>query len=198
MKTLFSTLTVGLLLAGATSRRPAAVKEYLSVPEPIRVGSTDFRLAWSSHPTPNYYKQEYTPVGETVEKYNQMVMVEVVLGDLTVKDAVTAQIATIEARKQADPVAEYQVMENAGTGEMLLDFTMSAGPPEALTIAEWNAYRYQRFQDESGRKGVVLFAISKRGYGPEIAKFLASTQTKRAATVQAVAGFKMPAVAVKQ
>lgn len=198
MKILFSALMVLLLPPGATSRRPAAVKEYLSVPGPLRVGDTDFKLAWSSHPTATYYKQEYVPAGELVEKYNQMAMVEVVVGDLSPKDAVAAQISTIEARKQTDPAAEYYVMENAGTGEMLLDFAMSVGPPEALTIAEWNAYRYQRFEDQSGHKGVLLVAISKRGYGLKAAKFLVGAKAKRADAVRALATYKMPTIALKR
>ena len=44
------------------------VTEYLSVPGPIVLNQNSFNLAWSSHPSANYYKQEYIPVKDNVEK----------------------------------------------------------------------------------------------------------------------------------
>ena len=197
MKSFIGLLPLALLFSGAATRPAPPVAEYLSMPGPIRVGTTDFKLAWSAHPTPNYYKQEYVPAKETVEQYSQMVLVEVVLGDLTVRDAVQAQISTIEARKATDALAGYQLMENPDSGEMMLESVLSAGPAASPSVVEWNVNRYRRFQDKSGRQGVLLFAISKRGYGAQTPTFLASMNAQRAAAVQTLAAYKIPAVAVK-
>src|SRR4249920_2127721 len=57
------------------------VIEYLGVYGPFKVGDYTFHLRWSSHPTENYFKQEYVPAIYDLEKYIQMVMVEVAIGD---------------------------------------------------------------------------------------------------------------------
>lgn len=156
-------LMVAFLSAGFTNDTPKT-KDYLNVPGPVRFNDTAFNLAWSSNPNANYYKQEYIPSGETVEKYNQMLLLEVVIGELTVADAVRAQVNLIQQRKKTDKVAQYQVIENPATGEVILDFMMSAGNKKEVNIVEWNAYCYKPYKDEKGRSGIMLFAISKRGY----------------------------------
>lgn len=173
------------------------VKEYLSIPGPINFEKSNFNLAWSSNPNPNYFKQEYIPLGESVEKYNQMVLVEVVLGDITVEDAVNAQLNQIEQRKKTDALARYQVIENPNTGEVIVDFLISAGTEKAISVVEWNAYRYKAFQDEAGRKGILLFAISKRGYDDKINSFFETLKTGRIETINLLGSYELPVVAIK-
>ena len=173
------------------------VKEYLSIPGPINFDKSSFNLAWSSNPNPNYFKQEYIPSGESVEKYNQMILVEVVFGDITVEEAVKAQLNQIEQRKKTDALARYQVIENPNTGEVIVDFLMSAGTKKAVSVVEWNAYRYKAFQDEAGRKGILLFAISKRGYDDKINSFFEILKTDRMETINQLGLYELPVVAVK-
>lgn len=188
---------LALILSGFTidNSKPT---DYLKVPGPINFNETAFNLVWSSNPNANYFKQEYVPSGEAVEKYSQMVLVEVVFGDLTVEDAVRAQVNVIQQRKKTDQVAQYQVIENPNTGEIILDFLMSAGTKKKLDVVEWNAYRYQAFQDESGRKGILLFAISRRGYNENIAPFLKGLKDERINMINTLGAYEMPAVKVSQ
>lgn len=174
------------------------VKEYLNIPGPINFVKSSFNLAWSSNPNPNYFKQEYIPSGESVEKYNQMILVEVVFGDITVEEAVKAQLNQIEQRKKTDKLARYQVIENPNTGEVIVDFLMSVGTKKAVSVVEWNAYRYKAFQDEAGRKGILLFAISKRGYDDKINNFFETLKTDRLETINQLGSYELPGVAVKK
>src|SRR3974390_159661 len=57
-----------------------AVVERLSLPESIEFNGESYRLSWSSHPTPSYYKQEYLPAGQTSDRFQRMVMVETMGG----------------------------------------------------------------------------------------------------------------------
>ncbi|WP_299704257.1 hypothetical protein [uncultured Pontibacter sp.] len=186
------------ILTSSFSPKKGQVKDYLNIPGPINFNDTDFVLAWSSNPTTTYFKQEYVPSGEVVEKYNQMVLVEVVLGDLTVEDAVRAQVNVIQQRKKTDQVAQYQVIENPNTGEIILDFLMSAGTKKKLDVVEWNAYRYKAFEDEKGRKGILLFAISRRGYNDAIAPFLKGLKDERINMINLLGAYEMPTVKVSQ
>ena len=152
------------------SDKLAPVENYLNTPKLIKLNGTDFTLSWSSHPSENYYKQEYVPSDNVVEKYKEMIAVELVVGDLTAKDAVNQKIQEIEARKATDRVSNYALKEDTETKELILDFMMSEGAGES-TILEWNVYRYKNYEDAGGNKGISLFSLSKRGYGIDVAQF---------------------------
>ncbi len=45
------------------------ITEYLGVSRSISFDKVSYNLAWTSHPTGNYHKQEYLDKGDTIEKY---------------------------------------------------------------------------------------------------------------------------------
>ncbi len=186
------------LLASSFTPDQGKAKDFLNIPGPITFNETDFSLAWSSNPTPTYFKQEYIPAGEVIERYNQMILVEVVQGDLTVEDAVRAQVNVIQQRKKTDQLAQYQIVENPNTGEIILDFLLSAGTKKKLDVVEWNAYRYKAFEDDKGQKGILLFAISKRGYNEDITLFLKGLKDERIHLINKLGAHEMPAVKVRK
>ena len=147
-----------------------AVENYLNTPTQIKLNGTDYTLSWSSHPSENYYKQEYIPQNNELETYKEMISVDLVTGPLTAKDAVDQKIQEIEARKATDRVSNYALKEDKETKELILDFMMSEGSGES-TILEWNVYRYANYEDAAGNKGISLFSLSKRGYGIGVAQF---------------------------
>ena len=157
-------------IENSVSDKVAPVENYLNTPELIKLNGTDYTLSWSSHTSENYYKQEYIPSDNVVEKYKEMIAVELVVGELTAKDAVDQKIQEIEARKATDRVSNYALKEDPETKELILDFMMSEGAGES-TILEWNVYRYKNYEDAAGNKGISLFSLSKRGYGIEVAQF---------------------------
>jgi hypothetical protein len=115
----------------------AQVVDFLGIPGPIDFDGKSYELAWSSRPSENYSKQEYVPAGQSVENYDQMLLVERVTGDIKVVDAVKSQIAMLEKRKGVDPVVNFGVLQKNATGEVALDFLLSAKDPKGEYIVEW-------------------------------------------------------------
>ncbi|QEI06924.1 hypothetical protein FXN63_14575 [Pigmentiphaga aceris] len=165
------------------------VVDQLSVPGPIRVDGVDYLLVWSARPTPTYYKQEYVAATETAERYQRMVLVELVVGDDDMDSIVAAQVKMIEARKASDPVANIAVMKSAATGETIADFLLSARLPSGEDVVEWNAYRYLPHAE-----GVMLFGLSRRAYGEEAMAFLKGLGAERIRVIQSLAAMEMPTV----
>lgn len=157
----------------------AQVVDYLQVPGPVKFHKSDFYLAWSSHPTAEYYKQEYVQKGEKVESYKEMILLEFLAGKKTPQDLLSQKVQDLEARKKTDPVVNYGVMKSPDGKEFILDFIISSGPAGNLEIAEWNAYRYKAVKDAAGKEGVILAGISRRAYGNEINGFLKELNTTR-------------------
>ncbi|MCR6671384.1 hypothetical protein [Devosia ginsengisoli] len=151
------------------------VTDYLGVPGPITFDGTDYLLSWSSQPNAQYTKQEYVPAGQTVETYDSMIMVEFLASELTPLQMAGAQANMLNERKATDPLVNMDIMQNDQTGEVLLDFIVSAKDEKGEYIVEWNGYRYASTQNAEGEAGGMLFAISHRAYGNEASQAFMST-----------------------
>ena len=184
-------------IENSLSDKVAPAENYLNTPELIKLNGTDFTLSWSSHPSENYYKQEYVPSDNVVEKYKEMIAVELVVGDLTAKDAVNQKIQEIEARKATDRVSNYALKEDTETKELILDFMMSEGAGES-TILEWNVYRYKNYEDVGGNKGISLFSLSKRGYGIDVAQFGPDIRDNRPRYISEFLALPRPSINLKK
>jgi len=166
----------------------------LSLPGGVDFNGETYRLSWSSHPTPDYYKQEYLPAGQTSERFQRMMLIEAIVRGLGVNDAVTAQIGKLNKRKATDPTVNFAVLKNAKNDEVILDFILSAKDPRDEDIVEWSAYRYATLKGKGNESGVLLFGITRRAYGNETADFLRSLKSARPADINALAAHPLPAV----
>nr|WP_295889328.1 hypothetical protein [uncultured Devosia sp.] len=165
-----------------------AQEEALGIPGPIVFEETSFDLAWTSHPSEAYYKQEYLPAGEAVDSYNQMFMVDVLVEGATPESAAADMIAGLKERQASDPVVNYDMIANEATGELILDFLLSDSS-SGTVIVEWNAYRYVPYGD-----GLMLFAISRRGYDDDASDFIARLADWRTSSIEALAVMELPEV----
>jgi hypothetical protein len=181
-----------LLLSLGLSALPASAdsaKDFLGVPGPVRFQDTQFDLAWGANPSAGYFKQEYVPAGQKVERFTEMFIIEA-SNAAKPKGAASAKIASLEERKASDPFVNYAVISNNATGEIILDFILSDDSGDDL-IVEWNAYRYAPLNKEGG---VTLYAISRRSYGDDVDAFLADLKESRPRAIEALAIFEAPAL----
>jgi len=182
-----------LLSSFAHGQKPV---DKLNVPGPITIGKKTHVLNWVSNPVAGFYKQEYIPAGDNENKFTSMVLIDVSLGDLKLKDIVDIKITELKKMKETNPMVNYEVFQK--NGEYLLDFLLSANSPDGKTIdiAERNVYRYKIFTDKAGKKGVLLFGVSVRSYGNDIDDFLKGLKTNKPTLLNEVAQFTMPVIIV--
>lgn len=164
---------------------------YLNTIQKIKYRNTNFHLSWSSHPSENFYVQEFIPSDNVVEKYKQMISISVITEGVTAEDAIVQKISELEQRKSTDPMVQYTVSTNKATGELLLEFTLSQGNGDANTIVEWNVYRYSSF---IGKNSSLLFSLSKRGYGQGIPAFTKDLNTNSARYFSDFTALKTPQI----
>jgi hypothetical protein len=186
--------TLGAAVIALAALTPSlAQSDMLGVPGPLSFQNEDYVLAWSSEASETYVKQEYVPSGQAVESFEDMILVEAVSGSMSPMDAAAAQIKMLEGRKGSDPVVNYDVMQNEGTGEVLLDFVLSDLSADPVVV-EWSAYRYQELKDG---EGVALMGISRRGYGQDGAtEFMGGLGAMRSAAIAALAAFPFPEISI--
>jgi len=195
-KTIGSILLATILFTANSFAQKA--KEYLDVPGPIVFEKASYQLDWSSHPTNNFYKQEYLVKGDISGKYKTMVLMDVLLTDRSVKEIAGDKIAELKKIKETNPVVNYEIMDNPASGEYMLDFLLTANTVDGknISIVERNVYRYKTFTDKTGKKGILLFGVSTRGYGNGIDNFFASLKTNKKSLVDAVAKYNIPAITI--
>ncbi|WP_079240765.1 hypothetical protein [Chryseobacterium indologenes] len=172
------------------------VNDYLSVPGPINLNQKEYNLVWSSHPNENYYKQEYLNPKENINQYNNMVLIEFVKGDFTLKDIIDQKVGELQEMKKTNPVVNYQVLEN--NGEYILDFLISENSKNGkeILIAERNIYRYKLI-NKNKNKGVLLFAVSERGYEKNMDAFFGNLKANSSQLIEIVGNYKLPDIEIK-
>jgi hypothetical protein len=195
----YTVTTLIVLFLSLTSFQGATEKviNYYGTAEIIRFNNADYKLSWSSHPNAVYYKHEYLPKGNTSEHFNDMLLLEFLQGDLSVKDAVQAQLNQITERKKTDAACKFNLVESPGGKEFTLDFTMSTSKNNKVNLVEWSAYHYKAYTDKAGHKGVILFGISHRAYDDKVNAFLSSLPAYRKARIKALTDFPIPKIQVK-
>lgn len=172
------------------------ITEYLNIPGPITLDSKTYQLAWSSHPNENYFKQEYLSSNENLQKYNTMILIDFVKGNFEIKDAINQKVTELEEIKKTNPVVNYQVFEN--NGEYILDFLITENSKDGkeILIAERNVYRYKLI-NENNNKGVMLFAVSERGYKENMEAFFNNLKENSTKLVEIVGNYKLPDIKIK-
>ena len=190
---LFLSTLFTMVSFGQNNQKPI---DRLGVSGPVKFDNKAYNLSWSSHPSANYYKQEYMQAGEDVNRYKSMVMVEAAKGSVTPKAAMDGKIAELKEMGFTNPFISYENFALAEKGEYILDFvvTQNSADNKSAIIAERNVYRYRSLPNNGG---VMLFAISVRTYGLDTKAFLANLKTGRNVLVDKVKNFSFPDIKVK-
>ncbi|MBO9693715.1 hypothetical protein [Chryseobacterium sp.] len=192
IKILILLLIIPLVYVNAQNK----VNDYLNIPGPIQLNQNEYNLIWSSHPNENYFKQEYISSNENVNRYNSMVLIDFVKGDFNIKDVVDQKVAELQKMKKNNPVVNYQIFENKE--EYILDFLISENSKDGkeILIAERNIYRY-KIIGNGKNKGVLLFALSERGYPENMESFFNSLKTNASKLIEKVGNYKLPDIEIK-
>lgn len=180
-----------LILIFIVAMKLPDITDYLSIGNQLTFNKDKYDLKWSSHPSENYYKQEYLKQGEELETYHNMLLVEAIQGNLKIKDALKAKTKELDTRKTWDFVAKYNVYENKNKPtEGIIDFVVS----DTMTTYEWNLYRYQM------QKGtMVLFAYSYRDSlndDNDLKKFFGHIKEKRVDMINKLQSYSIPEVKI--
>lgn len=195
---IFVILSTALLLSVKVFSQTKKAMDYLNVKGPLSFNGKMYKLDWSAHPAPDFYKQEYLPAGEVTGKFTTMLLIDVLTGNKNLHDVAAQKIAELKQLQLQNPMVNYNAFGNAATGEYMIDFLLTANDAAGnINIIERNIYRYKTFTAASGQKGVLLFGISTRAYGKEVDGFLKSLKANKSELVNKVAGFVLPVISIK-
>lgn len=186
-------LILSVMCTYQTANAQGAPSNYLGIPGPIGFNNNSYQLVWTSHPNATYYKQEYLPAGQKVERFQSMLMLEAVSSKLVLKEVVGSKVRELEEMKRNNPFVNYEMIFNKENNEYILDFllTVNSKDNRQVNVAEHNVYRYRSLPLKSGGNGVFLFAISNRSYGSETISFIKNLKSTRSKLISKVAAYKL-------
>jgi len=169
----------------------------MGVKGPLVFNKTSFDLSWTDKPNDTYFIQEYLPAGEKTESFTQLLTLHLFNKDIPLKNAVDQKIQELNNRKRTDAVCNYAITQKPGGTEYMVDFILSESVNGKMSIAEFNIYRYKQVQLGT-KKGILVYAYSKRSYGNDITGFLKKLKTDRTTLLNAMAATEMPVVSISE
>ncbi len=175
----------------------------IGVPGPLLFQNISYGLARSSY-TPdstsyNTYKQEYIAAGDTLDTYKTMLILYIYTGNVNMDTLANAKVDELRELQLTNAAIEIHPFSNKKTGELMIDFltTENSDDGQYINMAERNVYRYEEVTAKSGQACVLLFAVSKRSYGDDVAKFMDGLKSKaRVDLIKAVGQFKIPEITI--
>ncbi|WP_268847018.1 hypothetical protein [Flavobacterium aestivum] len=172
--------------------------ERIGLKGPINFNKTEFNLAWSEKPNDNYYIQEYLPKNETVEKFNELITVNLFVLDVSVENAIHQKVSELTKRKETDKVCNFSVINSPDGEESILDCLLSSNKNDELDIVEFIIYRYKQIELDNHKKALLVYSYSKRSYGNKITKFLQNLATERENLLNVMISTKIPETKIKE
>ena len=84
--------------------RAEGAVDRLLLPGSIEFNGESYRLSWRSHSKPHYYKQEYLPANQTIERFQRMVLIEaIVRGPISTARWLPSRICSPNASRPIRP-----------------------------------------------------------------------------------------------
>jgi hypothetical protein len=166
----------------------------IGVKGPLTFNETSFNLAWTDKPNDTYFIQEYLPKDEKVESFNQMLTLHLFDKDIKVKNAVKIKVQELENRKKTDPTCQYEVTESPDGKEIIVDCILGESKGDKMSIMEFNLYRYKQVELDNNKRGILIYAYSKRAYGDDITPFLQNLGKDRGALLNVMIGSEIPII----
>lgn len=172
--------------------------ERIGLKGPIEFKKTPYYLAWSDKPNATYYVQEYLPKNETVERFNQMITVNVFVMDVSVEEGIQQKVLQLTKRKETDRVCVFNVIKSPDPKDSILDCVLSLEKDGELDVAEFIIYRYKQIELENHQKALLIYSYSKRSYGKDIPAFLKNVSSERSKLLNMMMTKELPNLKIKE
>ena len=168
-----------ILIRAAFALASAAILQAQPLPTPPAPapgfsfdGKTFVRVSMT--PTKTGFMEEYLPVGQGLSHWTAMASIHHLT--TAVADPVAATHAVADAVRHTNPDAQILLMNNAATGNALIDFvTWPVGGTGNPPFFEYDICKYRKAADG----GLVAFQYVQRAYGADEQPFVQNLKVER-------------------
>ncbi|MGC4021857.1 MAG: hypothetical protein QM734_07870 [Cyclobacteriaceae bacterium] len=125
-----------------------------------------------------------------------MITIHLFNTEISVEDAVKQKTKELNKRKKSDPICNFMVSESPNGEEFIVDFLLGESKNNAMTLVEFNAYKYKRIDIGGNKKGVAVYAYSRRAYGDATTDFMKSLAGVRKTHLRQMIGTEIPSIKI--
>ena len=170
----------------------------IGISGPLKFNSTYFNFVWSDKPNETDYIQEYLPKKQSTENFKEMLTIHLFVTDIPLTEAVNQKIIELNMRKQTDITCNYKANYSSDKKEIIVDFVLSEIKNDVVNIAEFNIYRYKQVDLENNKKGILIYAYTKRSYKNNIDYFFNNLGSIRDKALKTMNSTEMPTVKITE
>jgi hypothetical protein len=170
----------------------------IGISGPLKFNSTYFNFVWSDKPNETDYIQEYLPKKQSTENFKEMLTIHLFVTDIPLTEAVNQKIIELNMRKQTDITCNYKANYSSDKKEIIVDFVLSEIKNDVVNIAEFNIYRYKQVDLENNKKGILIYAYTKRSYKNNIDYFFNNLGSIRDKALKTMNNTEMPTVKITE
>jgi hypothetical protein len=164
MRYLTAALSLSMFVAAARADEPTAANEPSRGAMPKETVTFDDHklvLAYEARDEDGDAIKEFIPADEDLDSWTRLAAIRV-HADLDDPQEFGEQM--VKELEQRKPPAEYALMENERTGDVVLTFLIS---PEDESFVEFNVFKYQK----RAEGGLLSEQYALRAYGDDVEKF---------------------------
>ena len=170
----------------------------IGISGPLKFNSIYFNFVWSDKPNETDYIQEYLPKKQSTENFKEMLTIHLFVTDIPLTEAVNQKIIELNMRKQTDITCNYKANYSSDKKEIIVDFVLSEIKNDVVNIAEFNIYRYKQVNLENNKKGILIYAYTKRSYKNNIDYFFNNLGSIRDKALETMNSTEMPTVKITE
>ncbi len=191
MKKLFLILSIGIL---SILKAQDTAPDLLSISGPIEYDGTEYFLSWSKPISKTLVRQQYLPIDERIEDFNQLLDFSFFNKEIEMELAVRQKVEEIQDRSKSDKFAKVNVLESPDGTEYIVDYFISESPENGDPYIEYNIYRF-RSSDDGATKNFLILAHTKRMYG-DLKSSVRSLARQRDHLLTTMIEYKIPEIRV--
>lgn len=187
-------LVIALLCTLSFFKAQNYVKDLLSIPGPVELDGTEYHLSWSKQMSKTLFRQQYLPIDERIEDFNQLLDLSYFTKEIDMELAVRQKVDGIQQREKSDKYAKVNVIESPDGKEYIVDYYISESPQKGDSFIEYNVYRFKSSDTGTGKNFLIL-SYAKRMYG-DLKSSAKSLAKQRDHILTTMIEYKVPEISI--
>lgn len=195
MKKILCIATIALMSFSASKFGPVDI---LGVKGPILFNNTRFHLTRSEKTNVDYYVQKYSPIYQTLERFNESITINILVRNISLEDAVKQKAGELNKRQETDKVCSYSITKDPDGKESIIDYVLSTEKNGELTTAEFTISRFKEIELTSHTKAILIYSYTKATNGKNIIDFFTNLPTDRIKFLDLINLQELPKIRIKE
>lgn len=172
--------------------------DIIGVKGPIIFNNIRFHLSRSEKAHVDYYIQKYTPIYQTLERFNELISINVLIRNVSLEDAVRQKAGELNKRQETDKICSYSITKGTDGRESIIDYVLSTEKNDELTAVEFTISRYKEVELQDHTKAILIYSYTKTANGKDKIDFFTNLSKDRKKFMDLMNLQELPKIRIKE